>query len=96
MDTPIFLSTHMRIMDGFRYKLIDRHTSGRKRKALEGFNTYSYSRDLDKLVHHERSIDRKNDRYYEAVRDPDTGNILHCCGEKLSEHRGRGGAKTAT
>ena len=59
----------------------------------EGFNTYGYSRFKDKLVRHERLIDRKNDRYFELVEDPDTDEVVHRCEEKLSDHRGHGSAK---
>ena len=82
--------------DGIRYKLIDLKATGRRKKAMEGFNSYSYSKDLCRLVEHERCIDRNYDKYYELVVDPETGNILHSCEERLSKHNGHGHAKVAT
>lgn len=41
----------------------------------------------------ERIIDRENDWYEEVVTDPETGEVIHRCAERLSEHTGRGSAK---
>jgi len=41
----------------------------------------------------ERVIDRDNDYYKEKVVDPSTGEIIHHCEEKLTDHWGRGSAK---
>ena len=35
----------------------------------------------------ERVIDRQGNRYRELIIDPDTGQILRNCDERLSEHR---------
>ncbi len=40
-----------------------------------------------------RVIDRRNDRYYELVRNPDTGEVIRECEEPLSHHIGRGSAR---
>ena len=40
-----------------------------------------------------RLIDRGNDRYYEKVWDPETGDVIHECDEPLSQHVGHGSAK---
>jgi hypothetical protein len=44
-----------------------------------------------KRVH--RIIDRRGDRYYEKVHDPDTREVTHLTDEPLSEHVGHGAAK---
>ena len=41
----------------------------------------------------ERLLDKDSNVYYEFVKDPDTGEIIRICHEKLTEHRGRGSAK---
>jgi hypothetical protein len=41
----------------------------------------------------ERVIDRQNDKYFESVTDPETGETLHHCDQPLSEHFGHGSAK---
>ena len=40
-----------------------------------------------------RIIDRENDHYHEIVTDPLTGEIVHECEERLSDHKGHGSAK---
>ncbi len=40
-----------------------------------------------------RVIDRLNDRYYELIRNPETGEVVRHCEEPLSQHIGRGSAK---
>ena len=40
-----------------------------------------------------RCINRKDDRYTEIVRDPETGEVIHHCDEKLSDHTGHGSDK---
>jgi predicted RNA-binding Zn-ribbon protein involved in translation (DUF1610 family) len=41
----------------------------------------------------ERLWGKDSDVYYEYVKDPKTGEVVHICHEKLTEHRGRGSAK---
>jgi hypothetical protein len=40
-----------------------------------------------------RVIDRNEDRYFEEVIDPETGEVVPRCEESLSSHRGHGSAK---
>jgi len=40
-----------------------------------------------------RVIDKNNDKYFEQVIDPETGETVHHCEEPLSEHFGHGTAK---
>lgn len=88
------LSTQIKMMVGIRYKVHNPKRIGRKRLAIEGFNSFSYNHDRMKLVSHIRHIDRSKDQYFELVVDPETGEIIHHCEEKLSAHRGRGSAKS--
>jgi hypothetical protein len=46
-----------------------------------------------KWIKKERVIDRQNDKYFESVIDPETGETLHHCDQPLSEHFGHGSAK---
>ncbi len=46
-----------------------------------------------KWVHKERLINRGNNRYKEVITDPESGELLHSCEEKLSDHQGHGAAK---
>jgi uncharacterized FlaG/YvyC family protein len=38
-------------------------------------------------------IDRENDKYSKKVIDRETGEVIHECEEKLTEHFNRGSAK---
>lgn len=63
------------------------------RPYIEDRGIPSYSRSREKIVHHERIIDRDNDRYSEKVTDYDTGEVIHHCEEPLSMHKGHGSDK---
>jgi hypothetical protein len=43
--------------------------------------------------HRYKMEDKRNDNYVERVADLQTGEEIHFCNEKLSEHRGHGSAK---
>ena len=53
----------------------------------------SWSYRAQKWMHREKTENRREDRYTEVVKDPDTGEIIHEVDEPLSEHRGHGSAK---
>jgi hypothetical protein len=48
---------------------------------------------LNIFVKKSRLIDKENDWYEETVINPQTGEIIHECKEKLSEHQQHGSAK---
>lgn len=91
---PVIPSSHMKMLTGIRYKHKNPKLSGRKKILSEGFNSYSFSYDIGKLVNRQRLIDRQNDKYIEIVIDEDTAQVLHYCNERLSEHRDHGSAKS--
>ena len=66
---------------------------GQKKPYVESISTPSHSRCTGKVVHHERLIDRDNNRDEEKVTDYETGEIIHHQAEPLSEHFGHGSAK---
>lgn len=43
-----------------------------------------------------RDINREHDTYDEKVVDEETGEVLHECHERLSDHKGHGSAKRGT
>lgn len=61
---------------------------------LEETKGQVWSNSLDRWVSIHRIISRELDLYYELVVDEDTGDILRECEEKLSDHQGRGSAKS--
>jgi hypothetical protein len=44
-------------------------------------------------MHRKKTENRRENRYTEVVKDPETGEIVHEVEEPLSEHRGHGSAK---
>ena len=65
-----------------------------KKTRVEGITGSEWSDSLQKMVHKERLIDRKNDRYREVVKDTKTGDVIHEVDEPLSQHIGHGSAKS--
>ena len=53
-----------------------------------------WSYEFKKFVEFHRIIDKENDRYYERIVDPDTGDVIREVDEPLSTHQGHGSAKT--
>ena len=66
---------------------------GQKKPYVESISMPSHSRRTGKAVHHERLINRDNNRYEEKVTDYETGEVIHHQAEPLSEHVGHGSAK---
>lgn len=75
-----------------RYELKDK-IKGKKKPILEVIEGFAYYLKKQKFILKKRVIDRKNDRYFEEIKDPDSDEIIHKCDEKLSEHYGHGSAK---
>jgi DNA-directed RNA polymerase subunit RPC12/RpoP len=53
----------------------------------------SWSHSAQKWMHREKTENRRENRYTEVVKDPETGEVVHEVEEPLSEHRGHGSAK---
>lgn len=73
---------------GFKVKC-----GGKRRPAVEGVSGADLHRKSGRWMHLTRLIDRKKDRYEEVVTDPETGEVIHECRERLSDHRGHGAAR---
>lgn len=50
-------------------------------------------RKTGKIMDRSITIDRQHDLYKEIIKDPRTGEIVHCCEEPLSQHIGHGDTK---
>lgn len=74
-------------------KLKDPNLPSKKKTRVEWLTGSEWSKKLRKIVHKDRLIDRKNDRYKETVVAPDTKEVIHHCDEPLSQHTGHGSAK---
>ncbi len=69
-----------------------RHPNGGK-PFIEQVSGDDLQQKTGKWMKLSRVIDRENDHYHEVVSDPSTGEIVHECKERLSEHKGHGAAK---
>lgn len=78
------------VRDGYEMK---GKRPGMKRPFLEDRAVPSFSVARQKLVHHERLIDRENDHYFEKVTDYESSEVIHHQEEPLSDHFGHGSAK---
>ncbi|MFZ5522787.1 MAG: hypothetical protein ACOY9D_01715 [Pseudomonadota bacterium] len=67
---------------------------GEKKPYIETLSVPSFSDKKQKVVHHERIIDRDKDLYFEQVTDYETEEVIHRNEEPLSAHRSHGTAKT--
>ncbi|MCC6958858.1 MAG: hypothetical protein IT301_03335 [Dehalococcoidia bacterium] len=68
--------------------------TGRRKWFVETFSGADWSHSLQHFIRKQRTIDRDNDRYAEKVVDPETGEVLRDVDEPLSDHHGRGSAKS--
>ena len=64
-----------------------------KKTRVSGMAGPEWSKGLQKWVYKERQIDPRNDRYWELVRDLESGEVIHCTDEPLRQHTGHGSAK---
>lgn len=68
--------------------------TGKRKHFIETFTGADWSHRLQRFVRKVRILDRDNDRYVEKVVDPETGEVLRDVSEPLSEHQGRGSARS--
>lgn len=83
-ETPLDLKE---VLQG---KLKDGNYSAKKNPRYEFFEGADISRSDGRWMEKVRIIDKYENRYFESVVDPDTGEIIHQCEELLSDHRGHG------
>ncbi len=60
---------------------------------LKTMSEPSWSHDRQKWLHREKTENRRDNRYTEVVKDPDTGEIVHEVDEPLTDHRGHESAQ---
>lgn len=70
----------------------DPHSNSKKRVRREHFVGMDANKD-GKLMVKERLIDKDANIYYEFVKDPQSGEVIRLCHEKLSDHFGHGSDK---
>ncbi len=61
--------------------------AGKKRPLYEFVRGDDYWRKKEKWMWLERIFDRVKNLYTERVVDPQTGEVVWCCQEQLTEHR---------
>ncbi len=68
--------------------------SGLKKPFFESVSGNDLHRGTGQWNKLERIIDRENNKYREEITDPITGKVIRLCEEPLTEHQGRGSAKS--
>ena len=74
-------------------KIKDKSYNSKKNPRYEFIKGDDLRKDDVKWMKKDRVIDKYNDNYMEEVTDPETGEVVHKCEEKLSDHFGHGSAK---
>jgi hypothetical protein len=64
--------------------------SSKRRRFAWGFTGWDFSRRLQRLVRKESSFNKRADRRFEHIEDPETGDVLHHQDHPLTEHKGHG------
>ena len=84
--------TSIRVLDAVRLKQRDSSLSSKKnpiREVRAGLRQDHSGR----VVQEHRVIDKRNNTYSEHIVDAATGETIHQCEERLSDHQGHGHAK---
>lgn len=76
-----------------RYGAFPEGITSKRRRFAWGFTGWNFSVKLGRLVRKESHFDRRGNRRYEHVEDPETGNVLIHQDHPLTEHTGHGSAK---
>ena len=77
-----------------KLKLKARHgKAGEVKPFLELQTGDDFYRKTGEWTRREKLEDRDNDRYFEYIVNPKTGEVVHQCEEPLSQHQGHGAAK---
>jgi hypothetical protein len=65
-----------------------------QRRFAWGMTGWDMSRRLRRMVRKESLFNKRSDRRYEHVEDPETGTVLHHQDHRLTEHLGHGSDKS--
>jgi hypothetical protein len=79
---------HLKEQLGMKAK--DPGLPGKRKIRIEQLVGDDLHRNSGKWLKKVRIIDRENNRYFEEVVDPDSGEVMHRCEEPLSDHYGHG------
>lgn len=78
----------------FRSNLKIRHFDKNRKQKAEVKTGDDFWQKGQKWMKKLRIIDWLNNRYFEEIKDPETGQVIHKTDEPLSSHQGHGSAKT--
>lgn len=83
------------VHDNLKGKVKDKNFSSKKNPRYEFTEGNELRKSDNKWMKKTRIIDKYNNKYFEKVTDPETGEIIHENEESLSEHFGHGSAKSS-
>lgn len=90
------LTAEMKATASLSYDAFPPGPTSKGRRFAWGFTGWDFSRALQRLVRKDSSFDKRADRRYEHIEDPETGEVLHHEDHPLTEHKGHGSDKTRT
>lgn len=93
IELDFFEEISVEVHDTFRGKEKDPSLPSKKKLRKDIITGDDIRKRDGKWMRKERIIDRDNDYYKEKVVDPETGDVVHECEEKLSDHLGHGSNK---
>jgi len=83
----------MALYEGLSSQIKDPARRSDEKVRLLATQGADFSHSKGRMMEKVRIIDKDNDRYFEKIVDPVTGEIVHLCDEALSAHWGHGSAK---
>jgi len=96
INMNIVEDARLEIHDSLRAKTKNVAMPSKKNPRVDIFAGDDLRKSDNKWMTKERVIDKDKDLYREIVKDPTTGEIIHCNEEPLSQHFGHGTAKFKT
>jgi hypothetical protein len=76
--------------------IYDAHPPGpksKRRRFAWGFTGWDFAHSFGRLVRKDSQFNKRANRRYEHVEDPETGEVLHHQDHPLTEHKGHGSDK---
>jgi hypothetical protein len=87
------LAAEIKATASLNYDAFPPGPTSKRRRFAWGFTGWDFSRALQRLVRKDSAFNKRTNRRYEHVEDPETGDVLHHQDHPLTEHKGHGSDK---
>lgn len=82
------LAAEVRATASMSYDAFPKGTTSKKHRFAWGFTGWGFSHALQRLVRKDSVFNKRSNRRYEHIEDPETGQVLHH--QRPSAHRAQG------